>query len=53
MVGVAVLVCGSAFMLDPEFEFDGAMPAEYLRLETLPGGERRMAALPPWATLCR
>ena len=44
LVGVVVLVCGSAFMLDPELEFDGARPAEYLRLEPLPGPQDRWRA---------
>ena len=44
LAGVVVLVCGSAFMLDPELEFDGARPTQYLRLESLPGPQDRWRA---------
>ena len=44
LVGVVVLVCGSAFTLDPELEFDGARLTEYLRLESLPGPQDRWRA---------
>ena len=44
LVGVLVLVRGSASMLGPEMEFDGERLTQYQRLETSPGPQDRRRA---------
>ena len=44
LAGVVVLVCGSAFMLGPESEFDSERLTQFRTLESLPGPQGRWLA---------
>ena len=44
LAGVVVLVCGSAFMLGPESEFDSERLTQFRRLQSLPGPHGRWRA---------